>query len=102
MCEGSSTRSASTSGRPSSFLTSRKAAARRGSDGSAVSTTRARGVRTDGPKKVLVIGASSGYGLAARITAAFGFGAETPGGSGTPAKRRSNTAANAAVAPIER
>ena len=44
-----------------------------------IEATRARGVRTDGPKKVLVIGASSGYGLAARITAAFGFGADTLG-----------------------
>lgn len=32
-----------------------------------------------GPKKVLVIGASSGYGLAARITAAFGYKADTLG-----------------------
>ncbi|MFA5632884.1 MAG: enoyl-ACP reductase FabV [Porticoccaceae bacterium] len=32
-----------------------------------------------GPKKVLVIGASTGYGLAARITAAFGYGASTLG-----------------------
>ncbi|MET3183238.1 UNVERIFIED_ORG: enoyl-[acyl-carrier protein] reductase/trans-2-enoyl-CoA reductase (NAD+) [Variovorax guangxiensis] len=32
-----------------------------------------------GPKKVLVIGASTGYGLAARITAAFGCGADTLG-----------------------
>jgi len=32
-----------------------------------------------GPKKVLVIGASSGYGLAARITAAFAYGADTLG-----------------------
>ncbi|WP_027962149.1 enoyl-ACP reductase FabV [Halomonas halodenitrificans] len=31
------------------------------------------------PKKVLVIGASSGYGLAARVTAAFGYGADTLG-----------------------
>jgi enoyl-[acyl-carrier protein] reductase/trans-2-enoyl-CoA reductase (NAD+) len=44
-----------------------------------VEATRARGVRQDGPKKVLVIGASSGYGLAARITAAFGFEADTLG-----------------------
>ncbi|WP_408952275.1 enoyl-ACP reductase FabV [Lysobacter sp. Hz 25] len=44
-----------------------------------IEATRARGVRKDGPKKVLVIGASSGYGLAARITAAFGFGADTLG-----------------------
>jgi enoyl-[acyl-carrier protein] reductase / trans-2-enoyl-CoA reductase (NAD+) len=34
---------------------------------------------TDGPKKVLVIGASTGYGLASRITAAFGSGAATLG-----------------------
>ncbi|GAB3509878.1 trans-2-enoyl-CoA reductase family protein [Pseudoxanthomonas daejeonensis] len=39
----------------------------------------AQGVRTDGPKRVLVIGASTGYGLAARITAAFGYGAATLG-----------------------
>lgn len=34
---------------------------------------------TSGPKKVLVIGASTGYGLAARISAAFGCGADTLG-----------------------
>ena len=34
---------------------------------------------TAGPKSVLVIGASTGYGLAARITAAFGYGAATLG-----------------------
>ncbi len=34
---------------------------------------------TDGPKKVLVIGASMGYGLASRITAAYSFGAATIG-----------------------
>lgn len=32
-----------------------------------------------GPKRVLVIGASTGYGLASRITAAFGYGAATLG-----------------------
>ena len=32
-----------------------------------------------GPKKVLVIGASTGYGLAARITAAFACGSDTLG-----------------------
>ncbi len=32
-----------------------------------------------GPQKVLVIGASTGYGLASRITAAFGMGAATIG-----------------------
>lgn len=33
----------------------------------------------DGPKRVLVLGASTGYGLASRITAAFGSGAATLG-----------------------
>lgn len=33
----------------------------------------------EGPKNVLVIGASTGYGLASRITAAFGYGANTIG-----------------------
>ena len=33
----------------------------------------------NGPKNVLVIGASTGYGLASRITAAFGSGANTLG-----------------------
>ncbi|WP_096087762.1 enoyl-ACP reductase FabV [Agaribacterium haliotis] len=33
----------------------------------------------EGPKNVLVIGASTGYGLASRITAAFGYGAKTLG-----------------------
>ncbi len=37
------------------------------------------GVIADGPKRVLVIGASGGYGLASRITAAFGCGAATIG-----------------------
>ncbi len=35
--------------------------------------------KIDGPKKVLVIGASTGYGLSSRITAAFGCGAATIG-----------------------
>jgi enoyl-[acyl-carrier protein] reductase/trans-2-enoyl-CoA reductase (NAD+) len=34
---------------------------------------------TNGPKKVLVIGASTGYGLSSRIAAAFGCGADTFG-----------------------
>ncbi len=33
----------------------------------------------EGPKRVLVIGSSTGYGLASRITAAFGNGAQTIG-----------------------
>lgn len=40
---------------------------------------KAQGQIAGGPKKVLVIGASTGYGLAARITAAFGCGADTLG-----------------------
>lgn len=51
-----------------------------------------QGSIAQGPKKVLVIGASTGYGLAARITAAFACGADTlgicfehPGGPKTPA-----------------
>lgn len=44
-----------------------------------IAVTRQQGVHDDGPKKVLVIGASSGYGLAARITAAFGYQAATVG-----------------------
>ncbi|MDC8014290.1 enoyl-ACP reductase FabV [Tahibacter soli] len=51
----------------------------------------AAGPIAGGPKKVLVIGASTGYGLAARITAAFGSGAATlgvfferPGSEGKP------------------
>ena len=39
----------------------------------------AQGNLQNGPKKVLVIGASTGYGLASRITAAFGYGAATLG-----------------------
>lgn len=37
------------------------------------------GAVADGPKNVLVIGASTGYGLASRISAAFGSGAKTLG-----------------------
>jgi enoyl-[acyl-carrier protein] reductase/trans-2-enoyl-CoA reductase (NAD+) len=40
---------------------------------------KAQGQIENGPKNVLVIGASTGYGLASRITAAFGAGAKTLG-----------------------
>jgi enoyl-[acyl-carrier protein] reductase/trans-2-enoyl-CoA reductase (NAD+) len=40
---------------------------------------KAKGPIKNGPKLVLVIGASTGYGLASRITAAFGSGAATLG-----------------------
>lgn len=35
--------------------------------------------RAEGPKKVLVIGASTGYGLASRIAVTYGYGADTIG-----------------------
>jgi len=40
---------------------------------------KAQGAIPNGPKRVLVIGASTGYGLASRISAAFGAGASTLG-----------------------
>src|ERR1019366_1675782 len=40
---------------------------------------KSRGPIPNGPRKVLVIGASTGYGLASRVTAAFGSGAATLG-----------------------
>ena len=40
---------------------------------------KAGGAIENGPKRVLVIGSSTGYGLASRITAAFGAGAATLG-----------------------
>ena len=44
-----------------------------------IAYTKAQGEVTNGPKRVLVIGSSSGYGLASRITAAFGSNASTIG-----------------------
>ncbi|TCI03960.1 trans-2-enoyl-CoA reductase family protein [Corallincola luteus] len=44
-----------------------------------IAFTKAQGAIANGPKKVLVIGASTGYGMASRITAAFGCGAATLG-----------------------
>jgi len=53
---------------------------------------KSQGPIKDGPKRVLVIGASTGYGLASRIAAAFGSGAATvgvfferPSANGSPA-----------------
>jgi enoyl-[acyl-carrier protein] reductase/trans-2-enoyl-CoA reductase (NAD+) len=40
---------------------------------------KSKGQLANGPKRVLVIGSSTGYGLASRITAAFGSGASTLG-----------------------
>ncbi len=44
-----------------------------------INCVQTRGPIKQGPKKVLVIGSSTGYGLASRITAAFGSGAATLG-----------------------
>ena len=44
-----------------------------------ITHVRSKGPINHGPKRVLVIGASTGYGLASRITAAFGCGAATLG-----------------------
>jgi enoyl-[acyl-carrier protein] reductase / trans-2-enoyl-CoA reductase (NAD+) len=44
-----------------------------------ISVVKSRGPIANGPKKVLVIGSSTGYGLASRIAAAFGSGAATIG-----------------------
>lgn len=44
-----------------------------------INHVQSRGAIAGGPKRVLVIGASTGYGLASRITAAFGCGAATVG-----------------------
>jgi len=44
-----------------------------------IEVARAHGARAGGPKRALVIGASTGYGLASRIVAAFGYGAATLG-----------------------
>ena len=44
-----------------------------------IAHVRDKGEIAGGPKRVLVLGASTGYGLASRITAAFGSGAATIG-----------------------
>lgn len=44
-----------------------------------IQVIQSRGPLNNGPRNVLVIGASTGYGLASRITAAFGAGANTLG-----------------------
>ncbi|GIU10486.1 MULTISPECIES: enoyl-ACP reductase FabV [unclassified Shewanella] len=44
-----------------------------------INFTKAKGKIANGPKKVLVVGSSSGYGLSSRITAAFGSDAATLG-----------------------
>ncbi len=44
-----------------------------------IAHVRAAGPIKDGPRKLLVLGASTGYGLSSRIAAAFGSGAATAG-----------------------
>ena len=44
-----------------------------------IQVVQGRGPIANGPKRVLVIGSSTGYGLSSRITAAFGCGARTVG-----------------------
>ena len=44
-----------------------------------ISHVKSKGPIKNGPKKALVIGGSTGYGLASRVTAAFGSGAATLG-----------------------
>ena len=44
-----------------------------------IDTVRGKGSLPSGPRKVLVLGASTGYGLSSRIAAAFGSGADTLG-----------------------
>ena len=44
-----------------------------------IELTQQQGAIENGPKNVLVIGSSSGYGMASRISAAFGSGASTIG-----------------------
>ena len=46
---------------------------------SQIELVRSRGPISGGPRRVLVLGASTGYGLASRIAAAFGCGASTIG-----------------------
>jgi enoyl-[acyl-carrier protein] reductase/trans-2-enoyl-CoA reductase (NAD+) len=44
-----------------------------------INHVKSKGTINGGPKRVLVVGASTGYGLASRVTAAFGSGAGTLG-----------------------
>lgn len=44
-----------------------------------IAVVKSRGIIANGPKKVLVIGSSTGYGLSSRIAAAFGSNAATIG-----------------------
>ena len=55
-----------------------------------INHVKAAGPVTQGPRKVLVIGSSTGYGLASRIAATFGSGAATIGVAAWAAPDSSN------------
>ena len=57
-----------------------------------IAAVKARGKFANGPKRVLVLGASGGYGLASRIVNAFGAGAATLGVSFEKAPEGDRTA----------
>jgi len=59
-----------------------------------IAFTKAQPTLTNGPKNVLVIGSSSGYGMPSRISAAFGAGAATIGVffEKAPTERKTGTA----------
>lgn len=59
-----------------------------------IAYVKAQGTHTDGPQNVLVLGCSTGYGLASRIVSAFGYGANTLGVcfEKAPTERKTGTA----------
>ncbi|HET6474151.1 MAG TPA: enoyl-ACP reductase FabV, partial [Pseudomonadales bacterium] len=59
---------------------------------SQIATVQSRGALAGAPKRVLVIGASGGYGLASRVVTAFGGGAATLGVSFEKAPEDTRTA----------
>ncbi|MDH3196901.1 MAG: bifunctional NADH-specific enoyl-ACP reductase/trans-2-enoyl-CoA reductase, partial [Candidatus Krumholzibacteria bacterium] len=69
-----------------------------------IAHVRAQGKIAGGPRSVLVVGASTGYGLASRVTAAFGCGASTVGVflERPPASNRPATAGWYNSAAVER
>src|SRR2546427_3008164 len=58
--------------------------------------------RERAPRNVLVVGASTGYGLASRIAAGWGYGARTLGFffRGPPEARKTQTPAYSKTAPL--
>ena len=72
--------------------------------GQQIAYVKEKGQIPNGPKKVLVIGASTGYGLASRITAGFGCGAGTLGVffEKEPSERKPGTAGWYNSAALER